>query len=288
MGRLAFLRHTAPLILSQPRFKFCLVDYSCPDACGDWLEATFRDAIRERRAVVERVPGQPRFNKCRAHNAGARRARSEGAEYLCFLDADTLIRPEFSEHVIARMRKDRFLIAALRPDGSDMPSMTGLLVVHGDEFAKVGGFDEKFLGWGGEDIELRLRLYLLGGLSYGDVPLTLARPMEHDDSLRTRFYAQDDIHDSNRRNMMRVYRKIETEWKPRLRKPLESAARLWYHGGSNGGGQRLPKSSHSLGRDATNQNASLGELRPSGQGLQGLVRRVVLSRLSGGRLRRSL
>ena len=229
MGRLSFLKRTAHRLLAQPHIHYCLTDYSCPDKSGDWFESSFPEAIAQGRAVVERVPGRTLFNKCVAHNAGAARAKREGAEFLCFIDADTIVERGFSEFVVRRMRDDRFLIAALRPDGTDMASMTGLLVVSVARFEKVGGFDTNFRGWGGEDIELRLRLYMLGGIDPVDVPLDFVRPIPHANSLRTRFYDQNSINASNRNNFARIMHKMSTEWAGRSNRPRAGAGRLWYH-----------------------------------------------------------
>jgi hypothetical protein len=230
-GRLTFVQQTLGRVMAHPDARCCIVDYRCPDHVGDWVEREFAGLVAAGRLVVERVDEGPLFNKCRAHNAGARRARRAGAEYLCFLDADTLVEPGFYDFIRSKARRDRFQIAALREDGSDMPSMTGLLVVHGEAFEGVGGFDEAFASWGAEDIELRVRLCLIGGLDFDDVPLSLTRPIPHDDRLRTRFYAEHDLLSSNTANMARIHAKLHGEWRGRMRKSPSAAARLWFKHG---------------------------------------------------------
>src|SRR5207248_9025163 len=97
MGRLSFLQKTVGSAVSHPAANYCLVDYSCPDRCGDWLMNRYPEEIRRHRMAVERVPNQRLFHKCKSHTAGAERALPEGAEYLCFLDADTVVGPPFVE-----------------------------------------------------------------------------------------------------------------------------------------------------------------------------------------------
>jgi hypothetical protein len=227
-GRLTFLQQTVGRMLSHPSVKVCLVDYSCPEHAGDWFERTFSKAVSEGRAVVERVPNQPLFSKTRAHNSGARRVLREGAEYICFLDADTIVEPGFFEYLLAEARPDRFLIAAKYDDGTDVPSMTGLLLVHGKAFTAVNGFDEQFQSWGGEDIELRLRLYMVGGQDFAFVPIALARPIQHDDSLRSQFYTARNIQASNQANMERLRYRMSHEWVFQSTRDPANAAPLWF------------------------------------------------------------
>jgi hypothetical protein len=228
MGRLAFVRQTAPAVLAQPAVRYCLVDYACPARCGDWLAAEFPAATASGRAVVARVAGQSLFNKGAANNLGARRAVSEGADYLCFLDADTVVGPGFWPWVLGNLDERRFLIAARLADGSDRPSLTGVLVVHAARFAEVQGFDETYRGWGGEDIDVRVRLRLLLGIEHGDIPVEMVEAIPHENDLRTRFYREKNAVVSNYCNLRRLKYRIWNDWRDRWKVDPDTMERLWY------------------------------------------------------------
>lgn len=227
-GRLSFVKQTVPKLLAQPGTRLCVVDFSCPERVGDWIERTFSNEVAQKRVVVERVSGKDHFNKSQAHNHGARRAIREGATWLCFLDADTLVEPGFWGHLEREARPGRFLVAGKYPDGTDVQCMTGLLLVEGKRFTDLGGFDESFHGWGGEDIELRLRLYLLGGLDFGFIPRELTHPIPHDDNLRSQFYGERNIIVSNHGNLQRTRQLIAGDWMGRLVRDVSGAGPLWY------------------------------------------------------------
>src|SRR5439155_16275475 len=131
MGRWRFLEPTIASVLAHPSARYCLVDYACPDGAGREVERRYEERFARRELVVERIQGESFFNKSRAHNVGARRALREGARYLCFLDADTVVARGFWDYVASRVRPDRFLVAALGPHGADVPALTGLLRVEG-------------------------------------------------------------------------------------------------------------------------------------------------------------
>jgi hypothetical protein len=102
MGRRAFLQKTAPAILTQAaarQARYCLVDYSCPDACGDWLASHHAAHVAGGTAHVVAVPGRTFFHKTVALNRGARAALDAGAAALCFADADTWFAADALEHV---------------------------------------------------------------------------------------------------------------------------------------------------------------------------------------------
>ena len=226
MGRLDFIRKTAPAVVADPRIKYCLVDYSCPEASGDWLEHAFPEHVQARRVLVERVPGHTSFNKCKAMNAGARRALREGAEYLLFLDADTVVKPGFVDSVVGALRPGEFQIIGRDEAENDGPNLIGVLALSREDFEASGGWDENFVHWGCEDIEFRLRLYLLQGLVYREIPLHLLASLPHSSEIRFRFSVVKDAYACMQQGWAVIHRKLEQEWRGRMHRPFEDAERL--------------------------------------------------------------
>jgi len=208
MGRLVHLRQTLPSLLRQPGIRYCLVDYACPDRCGEWVRRSHRECMREGRIIVETVPTAVRFNKGRAYNRGAARAIRQGARFLCFLDADTRVRPSFGRWLQRHLRRDRFLIAGLHAGVWYVRGTGGILVVSAHKFTRSGGYDESFHDWGAEDIEMRLRLHLLRGPDFGEIPVHFFWPIAHADALRTRYYRIKNHLVSYERNRRRLERRV--------------------------------------------------------------------------------
>jgi hypothetical protein len=210
MGRLAHLRRSMGSVIRQPDLRYCLVDYACSDFCGDWVRRRYAEAVRSARLVVETVETARFFNKSRAYNRGATRALREGARFLCFLDADTRVRDGLGRWLRRHVGDDRFFIAGLRDGVWHVRGTGGTLVVPAREFERSGGFDESFEGWGAEDTEMRLRLHLVNGLDFDEIPVRFFNPIAHPDRLRTRFYAIKDFHVSFDANRRRVDRKVRS------------------------------------------------------------------------------
>jgi hypothetical protein len=189
MGRLAHLQDSLPAFP-----KPCVVvDYSCPDKSGDWAEA--------QGATVVRVHHEEHFHKTRALNLGARRAIELGATRLAFLDADTLVQPSFEEFA---SKKASCLIA---PPGH--PPLVGVLVVPTEDFLRVGGYDENYQGWGCEDLDMRLRLYLEGSV-FENIPAVFLSSIPHGNDLRTQHYAVKNHMISRATNAIRMEKAIRS------------------------------------------------------------------------------
>jgi glycosyltransferase involved in cell wall biosynthesis len=176
-GRLQHLKETLPGIVGQVPDEIIVVDYGCPDHAGDWARERF-PAVK-----VININDDPGFCLARARNAGAAAAESE---FLCFIDADVRINGDW----LSWMRKNldpRFVFRAARINGKRDLNTWGTVIVHRKAFELVGGYDEVYRGWGGEDDDLYLRLKIMG-VPESPYPSAYVSAIEHDDSLRTTFH----------------------------------------------------------------------------------------------------
>ena len=86
-------------VVSQGRSSCIVVDYSCPQACGAWVECNHPGV------KVVRVPGRTHFCLSWARNAGAVAADSP---WLCFLDADVTADPSFTDSLLPRLQPGHY------------------------------------------------------------------------------------------------------------------------------------------------------------------------------------
>jgi hypothetical protein len=198
MGRLHHLKLTAPALLSQPEIEYILVDYSCPDRCGDYARRHWP------RAKIVEVSGEKYFNLSQARNAGARQTT---APWLAILDADNVVSPDFARRALALLSDERIMLR------SEINS--GPLVCHRTPFQRVGGYDERFEGWGAAASDLTRRL-LLAGLRQLRLPSDILGVLEHTGAERVRHYRQKDMQVSDvankRRNPFRLDRNLCRPW----------------------------------------------------------------------------
>ena len=177
MGRLHHLRESLPAIASQSDLRCVVVDYGCPDGCGGWVAENFPGVQVVQESAVTW------FNISKARNLGARHAVTE---WLCFVDADTVLGPGFYQ-TLAPLLKDRHFLLA----DPCTPELSGLVVCRRDDFDAIGGYDELFSGWGSEDRDLVERLKRSGCILAG-VPFQDVRCISHDDEQRTRHHDISD------------------------------------------------------------------------------------------------
>jgi hypothetical protein len=175
MGRLDYLKRTLPSWVAQAGSEVIVVDYSCPDRCGDWVATTYPSV------KVVTVEGEQHFSASRARNAGAAVA---SGRWLCMVDADVLVSPAFTHEISALLDEQSYL----RNSPGDPDDLTGTALIPRVAFHAAGGYDEAMSGWGCEDIDLYLRLQQRG-LRRAPMPSLLLRALPHDDELRTRFAA---------------------------------------------------------------------------------------------------
>jgi len=178
MGRLAFLQQTLGAAAAQPDCACAIIDYSCPDHCGDWVAAHYPQV------VVVREPGQVKFVQGRARNLGG---RATDAPWLCFRDAEVLLEPSFAATVLPLLRPGHYY----RSDSLADPGLFGTFICSRADFERVGGYDEVYQGWGDADVDLYDALDL-AGVKVQPFSASLLRHLPHGDAERVRFYDNKD------------------------------------------------------------------------------------------------
>lgn len=172
-GRLAHLQETLPSLVGQPDSAVVVVDYSCPDGTGDWVEANFPQV------EVVRSTDRPRFELSRARNLGAALVQSP---WICFVDADTRVAEDFYDRVAPGLTAGRYYRARPRTIETWGTSICGTA-----DFKRVGGYDEVIQGWGKEDEDFYARLSL-AGLRDSGFPGEVLETIGHADSDRVAHY----------------------------------------------------------------------------------------------------
>ena len=193
-GRLAHLKQTLPRVVNQPGVACVVVDYACPDNTADWVAENFPQV------TVVRVTDATGFNAARARNLGAQAA---SAPWLAFFDADILWTPDLASTVIPGLQAGHFYRAQ-----PVTPQTWGSFICHREDFDAVGGYDEAFVGWGGEDDDLMARLAILGRISAG-YSAELIEEIPHDDAARVRFHEVKDRALQHRINMLYIQAKLD-------------------------------------------------------------------------------
>lgn len=175
-GRLHHIKQTLPTLIAESPSEIILVDYGCPDNTAEWVDQNFPIV------KVVRVDDDAGFCLPRARNLGAAQA---SAPWLCFIDADVKVTPGWLDWLQHNIRESRFYRACF----SDIrdPETYGTVVCSRSAFDAIGGYDEAFRGWGGEDDDLYIRL-IENSIVQDHYPSGFVEAISHADSERTSFH----------------------------------------------------------------------------------------------------
>lgn len=181
-GRLTHLARTLPYWLRQaaPAHEIIVVDFGCPDQCGDWVARTF-PAVR----VVRAVHDTALYNGPRARNIGAAEATGN---YLAFADADFIAPPDYLDRIVRQIQAGHDLVCIAHYDSGEL-GLNGICTVATVLYRRVRGYDESHPTYGHDDTDFYNRCAAAGAvLGY----LHNCQCMHHTDAERMRFYAERD------------------------------------------------------------------------------------------------
>ncbi|MDD2662760.1 MAG: galactosyltransferase-related protein [Dechloromonas sp.] len=177
-GRLHHLRVTLPLMVGAGIEEIVVVDYACPDGTGDWVIQNYPSV------KLIRVDDDPGFCLSRARNIGAKAVE---ANWICFIDADIRINPDWRDWLVENLSPGYFYRAAKISGFRDVETW-GTFLCQKSAFDLVGGYDEAFRGWGGEDDDLYSRLLVIAQQAESAYPSCFVSPISHDNIERTKFH----------------------------------------------------------------------------------------------------
>ncbi|KPK95800.1 hypothetical protein AMJ80_03570 [bacterium SM23_31] len=158
--------------------EIVLLNYGDKDGLDDYIKENFMEHIEKRRLKYYRV-NEKYFHMSKAKNLGHRLAMGE---FLFQLDIDTFI----YERIINDCYK------ALELNGYACPYFTDNMIygLSADNFFKLGGYDERFEGWGTEDTDLAMRCKHAGIVPV-NVHVQSIKQIDHSDDLRFRSFAPE-------------------------------------------------------------------------------------------------
>lgn len=177
-GRLHHLKETLPLLVSMGPEQIIVVDYGCPDGTGEWVRKNHPEV------TLVSVSDDPGFCASRARNLGAGAANTE---WICFIDADIRVDPAWLDWIRGNLQSGHFYRAA-KVQGRRDGETWGTVICQKAAFDRLGGFDEVFRGWGGEDTDLYFRLAENADQFESAYPSHFVTAISHDDEERTRFH----------------------------------------------------------------------------------------------------
>jgi len=122
--------------------------------------------IKETKAEIIRVSGNPCFNQSKAQNTGIRYLDTD---WIFAIDCDVAVQaydqvysknPGFIKLIEPELKPGNFITRNNSPNTDG--ALTGTMIFEKSAWEKVGGFPENVIGWGYQDVSLLGRLEMAG------------------------------------------------------------------------------------------------------------------------------
>jgi hypothetical protein len=211
-NRLEHLKVSLPKMVIQPNAKVVVVNYGCQQGTSEWVSSNYPQV-----KLVE-VNDDEGWNVSRARNLGARSAESE---WLFFIDADAVLKINIVDWLKNQTDQSSLYLPAPKKT-----NLFGTCIIKTEVFNRLGGYDEAFRGWGGEDTELYDRV-ISEKLKIKGYPSQYIDVIEHGDEMRAFGNQHDQLNTMN--TALRVellYRTIKRDIKGISGKDLDISVRV--------------------------------------------------------------
>lgn len=166
-------------------FEFVLLNYNCPDPNTEkWVQEELSPYIDSGIVNYYLFPECSVFNRSHSRNLAFRLSKGN---IICNVDADNYLGKGFVAYAAAMLSSDNSFLCGPR----DGRSLGGRICVKREHFEAVGGFDERMISYGPEDLDLTKRLELYGLKKKIINHEKFCKVILHADELRTKYHAED-------------------------------------------------------------------------------------------------
>lgn len=188
MNRLQHLKKTLRRNIKHnsdyPNLEFILLDYNSNDGLQKWVFKNFKKELLAGTLVYYRTTEPQYFHMANAKNISHLLA---SGNIVCNLDADNYTGRDFAFFINSTMQSSTDVIGVHQKDTKNNPVFIhgcgGRIFLTKDNFLKLGGYDENFVGWGHEDEDFKIRAYTLG-LEKVLIPRIFLFPIPHSHHVR--------------------------------------------------------------------------------------------------------
>lgn len=164
--------------IDYPHVEFVLLDYSSTDGLKDWVDKECEEYVRSGILKYYRIDNEFKFHMSRAKNLAHSFATGD---VVCNIDADHFTCKDFAFFINHEFNKNKNIIGF--PCYTGRYDFGGRIFVSNENFKKIGGYDENFIGWGHEDTDFKDTAIELG-LDSIRIPILFLDAIKHSDDMR--------------------------------------------------------------------------------------------------------
>jgi len=169
-----------------PDLEFVLLDYNSSDDLQEWVFQNFKDELEIGRLIYYQTKTPKYFHMANAKNIAHNIATGD---IVCNLDADNFLGKDFAFYVNTSMQHNTDIIGVHQRNNKYIPAHIsdcgGRIFLTKENFLKLGGYNEEFIGWGYEDTEFKERAFIMG-LKKEEIPRGFLRSISHDNVMRAK------------------------------------------------------------------------------------------------------
>ena len=147
--------------ISYSKVEFVLLDYNSKDGLEDWVYQNCKEYLDSGILKYHKTTDPLYFHMSDAKNLVHNLAKGD---ILCNLDADNFTNKNFAFYLNFNFRanKNIIMLNTLSINHFGVSDFGGRIGISKENFIKLNGYDQDFIGWGYEDVDFKHRAFEIG------------------------------------------------------------------------------------------------------------------------------